>query len=197
MESPRESLIESEILNSATVLHVSLTANATVTTNLLSQDNSACTTGSTGINEQGTAELRQHILLSLCLKWPHGKQVASDGDSEYLVSNKPLKNTSKSVKVGVEESFSFDIGEDDFESFKKGDCPANNAKSTEWAVKNFEMWHISQSAKFVNDQCQENWYADKDYLCGWLCMFVTETQKANGGEYSPRSLHLLLAGLQR
>ena len=49
----------------------------------------------------------------------------------------------------------------------------------------------------MNDQCPENWYADKENLCGWLCSFVAETRKANGGEYTLRSLYLLLAGLQR
>ena len=106
-------------------------------------------------------------------------------------------NTGKAVKVGVEECFSFDIGEDDFESFKKGECPANTAKSTEWAMKNFEMLYIARNAMFVNDQCPENRYADKENLCGWLCRFVAETRKTNGGEYTPRSLYLLLAGLQR
>ena len=136
MESPRESLIEPEILNNAIILSDNSADNATITTNFLSEDNSAFTEGSTGIIEQGTAELHQRTLLSLSLKRSHGKQVASDGDSENLSSKKPLMNTGKAVKVGVEECFSFDIGEDDFESFKKGECPANTAKSTEWAMKN-------------------------------------------------------------
>ena len=80
----------------------------------------------------------------LALWWPHGKRVASDGDSENLSSKKPPKNTGKAVKVGVEERFSFDIGED-FESLKKGECPANTARSTEWAMKNFEMWRIARN----------------------------------------------------
>ena len=149
VESPRESLMEPEILNNATVLPDNSAANATITTSLLSGDNSAFTAGSTGIIEQGTVESRQRI--SLSLKRPHRKRVASDGDSENLSSKKPLKNTGKAVKVGVEERFSFDIGKDDFESFKKGECPANTAKSTEWAMKNFEMWRIARNAKFVND----------------------------------------------
>ena len=90
------------------------------------------------------------------MKRPHGKRVASDGDSENLSSKKPLKNTGKAVKVGVEERFSFDIGEDGFESFKKGENPANTAKRTKWAMKNFETWRIARNAKFVNDQCSEN-----------------------------------------
>ena len=53
----------------------------------------------------------------------------------------------------MEERFSFVIGEDDLETYKKGECPANTAKSTEWAMKNFEMWRIARNAKFVNDQC--------------------------------------------
>ena len=132
------------------------TANATITTSLTSEDNSAFTAGTTSIIEQGTAELRQRTSLLLSLKRPHGKRVASDGDSENLSSKTPLKNTGKALKVGVAERFSFDIGEDGFESFKIGECLANTAKSTEWAMKNFEMWRIARNAKFVNDQCPEN-----------------------------------------
>ena len=58
VESLRESLIEPEILNNATVLPRVLpdnfAANATITTSLPSEDNSAFTAGSTGIIEQGT-----------------------------------------------------------------------------------------------------------------------------------------------
>lgn len=95
----------------------------------------------------------------------------------------------------LEERFSFNICEDDLETFKKGECPANTAKSTEWAMKNFELWHIARNAKF-GDQCPERWFEDKENLCGWLCRFVAETRKADGGEYTPRSIYLLLAGLQ-
>ena len=153
-KSEGKSNIEPEILNNATVLPDNSAANATITTNLASEDNSAFTARSTGIIEQRTAESRQRN--SLSLKRPHGKRVASDGDSENLSSKKPLKNTGKAVKVGVEERFSFDIGEDGFESFKKGENPANTAKRTKWAMKNFETWCIARNAKFVNDQCPEN-----------------------------------------
>ena len=141
-------------------------ANATITTSLSSEDNSAFTAGSTGIIEQVTAESCQHTSISLSLKRPHGKRVALDGDSENLSGRKPLKNTGKALKVGVAERFSLDIGEDDFELFKKWECPSNTAKSTEWAMKNFEMWRIAHNTKFVNDQCLENCYADKENLCG-------------------------------
>ena len=38
------------------------------------------------------------------------------------------------------------------------------------------MWRITRNAKFVNDQCPENCYADKENLCGWLCSFVAKIQ---------------------
>ena len=52
---------------------------------------------------------------------------------------KPQKCTAGHV---LKERFSFNIGEDDLETFKKGECPANTTKSTELAMKNFELWHI-------------------------------------------------------
>ena len=105
---------------------------------------------------------------------------------------KPQKCT-----VGVpEEQFGSNIGEDDLKTFKKGECPANTTKSTEWAMKNFELWHIALNAKF-KVQCPECWFKDKENLCGWLCRFVAETRKTDRGECTPRSIDLLLAGLQQ
>ena len=57
-----QSAREPQILNTATFLPSNPHANAT---NHLCEDNSACITRSTGIIKQGTAELRQHNLLSL------------------------------------------------------------------------------------------------------------------------------------
>ena len=39
--------------------------------------------------------------------------------------------------------------------------------------------------------------ANKTELCEWLCKFVSNTRKGDGKEYTPRSIYLLLAGLQR
>ena len=63
-------------------------------------------------------------------------------------------------------------------------------------MKNFELWCIACNVKF-RDQCPERWLEDNENLCGWLCRFVAETQKSDRGEYIPRSIYLLLAGLQR
>ena len=125
------------------------------------------------------------------------KRVASEECSESPAVATGSKKPQKSAAALPEERFSFNIGEDDLETFKKGECPANTTKSTEWAIKNFESWGIARNAKFGDLQCPclEQWFEDKENLCGWLCRFVTETRKADGGEYTPRSIYLLLAGL--
>lgn len=47
--------------------------------------------------------------------------------------------------------------------------------------------------------CPENVFTHEDsgIICHWLCKFVTEVKKTTGEEYTPRSLYLILAGLQR
>ena len=66
-----------------------------------------------------------------------------------------------------------------------------------WAMKNFELWRILLVTRSLKISAHERWFEDKENLCGWLCRFVAETRKADGGEYTPRSIYLLLAGLQR
>ncbi|XP_065882477.1 zinc finger MYM-type protein 2-like [Dysidea avara] len=47
--------------------------------------------------------------------------------------------------------------------------------------------------------CSSDLFTDgtNEEICDWLCKFVSETCKADGTEYTPRSLYLLLSALQR
>ena len=58
------------------------------------------------------------------------KRPAADELSEQPISSKnPQKSGASAVEAeGMEERFSFVIGEDDLETYKKGECPANTAK---------------------------------------------------------------------
>ena len=38
---------------------------------------------------------------------------------------------------------------------------------------------------------------DNALLCHWLCIFVKEARREDGEEYTPRSISMLLSGLQR
>jgi len=75
--------------------------------------------------------------------------------------------------------------------------PHNTAKSTEWAIKNFESWRLARNKHFPEEICPNNVFDDQTNPSKWLCRYVSETRKANGAEYTPHSLYLLLAGLQR
>jgi len=67
------------------------------------------------------------------------------------------------------------------------------SKSTEWAIKNYELWLASRDKKFPQDKCPTDILSSKKRgkLCEWLCKFVSEIQKANGTEYTPRRCYLL------
>ena len=93
--------------------------------------------------------------------------------------------------------FQFDSFSNDLQSFKEGECAVNTAKSNEWALKNFETWRNARNKKFPDYPCPEDVFSNKKTACDWLCKFVCETRKGDGKEYTPRSLYLLLNGLQR
>ena len=114
------------------------------------------------------------------------------GDENGTAGAKVLKRNDR---------FSFDIQEDSLLQYKEGEIPANTAKNTEWAYRNFESWRIAKNAKCVREveKCPDDilLVRDKTVMCDWLCKFVLETRRTNGEEYTPCSLYLLLSGLQR
>ena len=95
------------------------------------------------------------------------------------------------------DRFSFDVTVDDLEGFMEDSCPENTMKSTEWALRNFETWRLARNQRFPEEKCPENVFEDETVACKWLCRYVSETRVSDGKEYTPRSLQLLLAGLQR
>jgi len=100
----------------------------------------------------------------------------------------------------VDDRFSFDIEDSQIDLFKQGEIPANTAKNTEWSYRNFESWRVAKNKGLTEtEKCPDSVLLLKamEALCNWLCKFVVETRKENVEQYTPRSLYLLLAGLQR
>ena len=95
------------------------------------------------------------------------------------------------------ERFQFDCNANELETFKEGECPKNTTKSNDWTLRNFRAWQVARNEKYPEDQCSDNVFKDKGKACDWLCKFVCETRRADGQEYTPRSIYLLLNGLQR
>ena len=97
------------------------------------------------------------------------------------------------------DRFTFDSTNDYLEQLKEGETPANTIKNTEWALRNFEQWRNARNKQYPHEPCPENSLISGDdrAICNWLCKFIVETRRSNGEEYTPRSLYLLLAGIQR
>jgi len=81
----------------------------------------------------------------------------------------------------------------------KGYQPKNTLSNNKWAVKNFSEWPNAQNKILASEKQQS---PEQVLLCDnarvhveWLSAFVKQTHKADGGEYTPKSLYLLLAGL--
>jgi len=79
----------------------------------------------------------------------------------------------------------------------EGSCPENTAKSTEWALRNFEVCRVARNQYFPEEICPNNVLENESDSCKWSCRYVSETRKVDGKEYTPCNLQLLLAGLQR
>ena len=79
----------------------------------------------------------------------------------------------------------------------EGECLANTAKNTDRAYKNFESWHTARNQRFPEAWCPDDVLSSKEVACEYLCKYTTETRKADGSEYTPCSLYLLLSGIQR
>ena len=109
-----------------------------------------------------------------------------------------VKNDEKKQKENIDR-FLFEIDADILSKYREGSCLCSTEKNTEWALKNFEAWRTTRNEKYPEEQCWSSVFstANKTKLCEWLCKFVSETRKADGKEYTPRSIYFLLAGLQR
>ena len=83
----------------------------------------------------------------------------------------------------------------------KGCVPKNTVKSNEGAQRVVYNWIAERNGrtsdnapKCPRDLLENGTSGELNY---WLSRFVTEVKKQNGDAYPPRTIHLLLAGLQR
>ena len=84
------------------------------------------------------------------------------------------------------------------EACKKPVVVKNTEKSTLWAVGVFSSW-VEERNEHNQEKCPMEvlCMGDDKLLCYWLCAFVKETRRADGQRYTPRSIQMLLSGLQR
>lgn len=71
----------------------------------------------------------------------------------------------------TDERFTFHVIIEELELLKEGDCPANTAKNTEWALRTLESWRAARNAKYTTDQCPSNLFGEslqKIYASGFV-----------------------------
>ena len=78
-------------------------------------------------------------------------------------------------------------------------CPENTKINTRWPVKNFEDWAASHNERHPDNLCPRGVLLsdNAEEVSLWLQRYILGTCKTNGDKYPPRTLHLLLSGLQR
>jgi len=85
------------------------------------------------------------------------------------------------------------------EEYEKPFCSDNTKVNTRWAVKNFSDWRIEYNNRHAENPCPEGVLLvdDASVLASWLQKYVLATRKKDGEKYPPKTLYLLLCGLQR
>ena len=111
-----------------------------------------------------------------------------------------FKSLKKSKRKSPKKSKRFKppTSESEMMEITKGFVPENTKKSTTWATRVFKEWVLERNVS-AEEQCPVDLVQKPDpkLLNFWLCRFVTEVRKKDGSPYPPRSIHLILAGLQR
>ena len=77
--------------------------------------------------------------------------------------------------------------------------PENTKVNTRWAVRNFDDWVASYNLQHREEPCPDGILLcdDASELSRWLQKYILSTRKKTGEKYPPRTIHLLLSGLQR
>ena len=90
------------------------------------------------------------------------------------------------------------INDDDFELLQAGYQPKTTLQSTDWAVNVYLSWEAERNAEH-QEKVLKNLLHGKNLqeLAKWWGHFAVEVRKEGGNHYPPKTLQLLLCGLQR
>ena len=101
----------------------------------------------------------------------------------------------KKRKVAPVDRFKPSSDQEVIDKITKGYLLQNAQKSTKWAMRVFEEWRPSRA----DDTCPSDIIeaGGPDALNHWIPQFIREAQRGDGKPYRPRTIHQLLAGIQR
>ena len=104
----------------------------------------------------------------------------------------------KKKKLAPNNRFKVSSRQEEIDMITKGYVPMNTQRSTAWSMKVFQEWKYSRSTD-DDGECPSDLFevGDPDNLNFWVPRFINEVRRADGDPYPPRTIHQLLAGLQR
>ncbi len=119
-------------------------------------------------------------------------------DSDF---ESPKKKRRKG-ELPAKKRFASAVSDVDMAVMSKGYVPPNTQKNTDWAMNCFREWRSARNKEIpVGDErrCPEDLLekGDIEKLNDWISRFVAEVRNKKGERYPPRSIHQILAGLQR
>jgi len=78
-------------------------------------------------------------------------------------------------------------------------APKTRRLTLRWAVKNFGEWQTAYNFRHPEKVCPAGILLSDDSkeLSWWLQKYAVSTRKTNGDKYPPKTVYLLLCGLQR
>ena len=119
---------------------------------------------------------------------------------EMVPAKKKKLSLNKSTKKAATDCFELMMNDEALQEATKAFCPRNTLSSNKWALKIFSEWIEDRQKKMGVQQhsYQEILFTDNaSELSQWLSAFVKETRKVDRSEHTPKTLYMLIDGLQR
>ena len=125
---------------------------------------------------------------------PKSLQRRNRNDEQASVSSKKSK-----LQLKETQEKRFVTPEKDLQTYQKSFCPENTKVNTRWALNNFAEWQKDCNERHPEDTCPDGVLLtdDRKVLALWLQRYALSTRKKNGEKYPPKTIYLLLCGLQR
>ena len=83
--------------------------------------------------------------------------------------------------------------------YQQGYVPKNTEVNTQWALRNYDEWRKDYNSRHPENPCPEDLLlsGSTSDVSFWLQKYVLGTRKKDGQQYPPKTLYLLLCGLNR
>ena len=129
------------------------------------------------------------------------KMEAEKENSEEIDQLQPIPKRRKVSLSLPKDRFHFAIEDSDLKEAMKAYSTKNTAANNKWALTNYEQWFEQRKETLSAYECKQPMEVllsnDPKEIGHILSLYVKETRKVDGNEYTPKTLYLLLAGLQR